>query len=73
MRGKIIDKPPRFLPSCSLREKLFREEITLDFIMSAIKDHVVEISQTSSFKVRLEKGLCVTLLKATAIKTIKSV
>jgi len=41
--------------------------------MSAIKDHVVETSQTASFKVRLEECFYVTLYKATAVKTIKSV
>jgi hypothetical protein len=73
LRGKGVNKPPRYLPSCSLSKNFFRGEITLDFIMSAIKDHVVETSQTASFKVRLEECFYVTLYKATAVKTIKSV
>lgn len=70
MRGKGINKSPRYLPSFSLSKKLFRDEITLDF-MSAVKDHVVEVSQTESFKVRLEECFCITLHKTTAFKTIK--
>lgn len=68
-----MNNSPRYLPSCSLRKKRLRDEITLDFIMSAIKDHVVgAVSQTAPFKVRLEECFCVTLLKATAVKNIKS-
>jgi hypothetical protein len=60
------------LPSFSLRRNLFGDEITLDFI-AAIKDHVVEIPETASFKLRLEECFYSTLLKAMAGKNIKSV